>query len=99
MDSRECPLSEQFTRLTDPRADRTKRHKRIDVVAIAICAVICGADSRVDVELFGKSKKEWLRGFLTLPNGCPQANASGSATPRRSGVPDQDAQRLLNHVC
>ena len=78
MDSSQIvPLTEQFTRLTDPRVDRTKRHKLIDVVAIAICAVICGADSWVDVELFGKSKKEWLRGFLALPNGIPSRDTFG----------------------
>ena len=78
MDSSQIvPLTEQFTRLTDPRIDRTKRHKLLDVVAIAICAVICGADSWVDVELFGKSKKEWLRGFLALPNGIPSHDTFG----------------------
>ena len=80
MGSREIvPLTEQFTGLTDPRVDRTKRHKLIDVVAIAIaiCAVICGADSWVDVELFGKPKNEWLRGFLALPKGIPSHDTFG----------------------
>ena len=67
-------------RLTDPRVDRTKRHKLIDVVAIAICAVICGAHSRVDVELFGKSKKEWRTGFLALPSTTPLVESSSSWT-------------------
>ena len=78
MDSREIVLlTKQFTRLTDPRVDRTKRHELIDVIAIAICTVVCGADSWVDAELFGKSKKEWLRGFLALPNGIPSHDTFG----------------------
>ena len=50
-------LTDRFANLTDPRTGSAKRHKLIDVIVIAICAVICGADSWVDVEMFGKSKK------------------------------------------
>ncbi len=71
------PLTEQFSNLKDPRIDRTKRHKLIDIVTIAICAVVCGADTCVDVELFGKSKKEWLSGILDLPNGIPSHDTFG----------------------
>lgn len=60
-----------FSELKDPRIDRTKRHSLTDIITIAICAMVCGADSWVDVELFGKSRKEWLSGFLELPNGIP----------------------------
>ena len=41
----------------------------MDIIAIAICATICGADSWVHVELFGKSKLEWFQTFLELPGG------------------------------
>jgi len=49
-------IEEHFSKVTDPRKDRTKEHKLIDIIAIAICAVICGAEGWVDIELFGKSK-------------------------------------------
>ena len=62
-------LTDQFAKLTDPRTGHAKRHKLINVIVIAICAVICGADSWVDVEMFGKSKKGWLSRLLELPNG------------------------------
>ena len=62
-------LTERFSALEDPRTGRTKRHNLIDVVVIAICAAICGADSWVDVEMVGKSKKDWLSRLLDLPNG------------------------------
>ena len=62
-------LTDQFAKLTDPRTGHAKRHKLIDVIVIAICAVICGADSWVDVEMFGKAKKDWFSRLLELPNG------------------------------
>ena len=49
----------------------------MDVVAIAICAVICGADSWMDVEWFGKSKEDWFSGFLEIPNGIPSHDTFG----------------------
>ena len=66
-----------FSTLEDPRIDRTKRHNLIDIITIAICAVVCGADSWVDVELFGKSREQWLRGFLELPNSIPSHDTFG----------------------
>ena len=59
--------------LDDPRIERSKRHQLLDIVAIAICAVLCGADSWLYVEMFGKSKEEeeLFRSFLDLPNGIP----------------------------
>ena len=44
-----------FSVLEDPRPDHTRRHKLIDIMTIAICGVICGADSWVELEQFGKS--------------------------------------------
>ena len=66
-----------FSELEDPRIDRTKRHNLTDIIAIAICAVVCGADSWVDMEVFGNSRKEWLSGFLELPNGVPSHDTFG----------------------
>ena len=48
-----------FASLEDPRIERSKRHKLLDITAIAICATICGADSWVHIEVFGRSKEEW----------------------------------------
>ena len=70
----DCPLRalhDAFADLSDPRVDRTKEHLLGDSVTIAICAVICGADSWVAVEEFGKTKHTWLRTFLALPTGSP----------------------------
>ncbi len=46
-------------------------------MTIAICGVICGADSWVELEQFGKSKEEWLKRFLELPNGIPSHDTFG----------------------
>jgi hypothetical protein len=64
-------LIEHFSTITDPRIDRTKRHKLIDILVIAICAIICGAESWEDFEVFGFAKEDWFRRFLELPAGIP----------------------------
>lgn len=64
-------LIDHFSKLTDPRIDRTKEHKLIDILTIAICGMICGADNWVAMEQYGNSKQEWLKQFLELPNGIP----------------------------
>ena len=64
-------IADHFTQMEDPRIERTKRHQLIDIVTIAICAVICGADTWVDIESYGRAKSEWLKQFLELPNGIP----------------------------
>lgn len=64
-------LIEHFSGITDPRIERTKRHKLIDILVIAICATICGADGWEEFELFGQAKQEWFKRFLELPNGIP----------------------------
>jgi hypothetical protein len=49
-------IEEHFGKVEDPRMDRTKDHKLIDIIAIALCGVICGAEGWVDIELFGNTK-------------------------------------------
>ena len=75
-------LHEHFATLPDPRVERTKRHALLDIVTIALCAVICGADSWVEVELFGRAKLAWLRTFLPLPNGIPSHDTFGRVFAR-----------------
>ncbi len=64
-------FADYFADLPDPRIDRTKKHLLGDILVIAVCAVIAGADSFPEVETFGKAKEPWLRRFLALPNGIP----------------------------
>lgn len=61
-----------FSTLIDPRIiNHNTRHEMKDILIISLLAVICGADSWVDIELFGSCKRVWLEGFLSLPNGIP----------------------------
>mgnify|MGYP001244587376 CR=1 FL=1 len=64
-------IAKHFANLEDPRMDRTKRHSLLDILVIAICAVICGADNWEEVQLFGEAKENWFKSFLELPNGIP----------------------------
>ena len=66
-----------FGRIEDPRLDRQKKHKLIDILAMAVCATIAGADGWVAIALYAKSKKVWLRTFLELPNGIPSHDTFG----------------------
>lgn len=51
--------------------ERSKRHKLLDIISIAICSTICGMESFVEFEDYGKVKEDWLSNFLELPNGIP----------------------------
>jgi predicted transposase YbfD/YdcC len=70
-------IMDHFQSLPDPRVDRTKEHRLIDLVTIAICAVIAGANSWVAIERFGHAKEAWLQTFLALPNGIPSHDTFG----------------------
>jgi predicted transposase YbfD/YdcC len=60
-----------FGGVTDPRVERTRAHRLSDLITIALCAVVCGANDWVAVETFGHAKEAWLRTFLPLPGGIP----------------------------
>jgi predicted transposase YbfD/YdcC len=60
-----------FGKLRDPRVQRRKRHLLLDIVVIALCAVISGCDDWQQIETFGRARHDWLRTFLRLPHGIP----------------------------
>lgn len=60
-----------FRELEDPRIEGRSSHKLIDILTITLCAVICGADSWELIAEVGKSKLDWFKSFLELPNGIP----------------------------
>lgn len=64
-------LIERFEALEDPRCDWRIEHKLIDILVIAVSAVIAEADSFEDIALYGRCKRAWLSQFLALPNGIP----------------------------
>ena len=66
-----------FSILADPRVERTKKHKLIDILFIAVCTLICGGESFTDMEDFGEAKEQWLRTLLELPHGIPSHDTFG----------------------
>ena len=70
-------LQSVFAGIEDPGMDRSKLHQLEDILLIAMLAVICGAESWVDIEAFGKAKEVWLKTFLELPNGIASHDTFG----------------------
>jgi predicted transposase YbfD/YdcC len=64
-------LTTCFADLHDPRVQGRCDHELLDILAITLLAVLCGADDWPEVEVFGQKRDEWLRSFLPLPNGIP----------------------------
>lgn len=78
MNEKPCnSISEAFSELSDPRVAGWCEHKLLDIIIIAVCAVISGAESWVEVETFGKLKEEKLRMFLELGEGIPSHDTFG----------------------
>ena len=62
-------IAEHFSKLQDTGLERTRLHKLSEILLIAICAIICNADTWKNVEAYGNAKIEWLKTFLILENG------------------------------
>ena len=75
-------IVKSFAPLEDPRILLKTNHKLIDIIVIAICAVICGADKWTQDEEFGYAQNEWLKKFLELPNGIPSHDTFGRVFSR-----------------
>lgn len=71
-----------FAELPDPRIERTKRHALLDIITIAVCAIIAGADSFVEIEEYGRARLAWFASFLELPNGIPSHDTFGRVFAR-----------------
>ena len=70
-------IQAHFSKLEDPRIERRKLHPLINILVIAICGVISGAENWVDIEMYGNLKKEWLKQFLDLRHGIPSHDTFG----------------------
>ena len=70
-------LESIFAQVEDPRMERTKLHRLRDIIILAICGVICGAEGWVEIEEFGKAKEALFRQWLELPNGIPSHDTFG----------------------
>jgi predicted transposase YbfD/YdcC len=89
-------LRHHFAALADPRVERTKVHQLLDILTLAVCAVICGAESWNDIEEFGHAKRPFLERFLLLPNGIPSHDTFNRVFARLQ--PDQFQTCFLGWV-
>jgi predicted transposase YbfD/YdcC len=71
MNQPERTLVEHFQYVQDYRENHNKRHLLVDIIAVTVCCVICGANNFVEIQTIANEKLEWLRTFLSLPNGIP----------------------------
>ena len=70
-------IEKHFGKIPDQRVITRSSHKLVDIIAIAILGILCGADGWVGIETYGKAKEEWLKTFLELPNGIPSHDTFG----------------------
>jgi predicted transposase YbfD/YdcC len=64
-------IPKYFAKLKDPRRAHRRRHYLQDIIVIALCAVIAGAQDWQEIQTFGIKRRDWLSRFLALPNGIP----------------------------
>ena len=64
-------IVEHFASLSDPRREQGRLHLLEEIIFVALCAILCGADSWLEIADYGESKSDWLKTFLTLPGGVP----------------------------
>ena len=81
-DTVNASIVEHFRTLADPRVERTKRHRLLDILVIALCTLLTGGEGFQDMELLGKSKHTWLRTFRALPHGIPSHDTFGRVFAR-----------------
>ena len=89
-----------FEDITDPRIDRTKLHKLIDIIFITICGVLCRCEGWEDIECFANERIDWLRKFVELENGIPSHDTIRRVFER---ISPQEFQKCLiswsNEIC
>jgi predicted transposase YbfD/YdcC len=87
---------DHFAVLEETRVERTRQHPLMNIVFIAVCAMLCGANDFVGMEKFGNNKKTWLSKFIDLTNGIPSHDTFGRVI--RALKPEQFVQCFLNWV-
>jgi hypothetical protein len=78
----ETTLVQYFADIEDFRIDRNKRHVLVDIIVLAVCCTICGANGFVEIATVAQAKIDWFRTFLRLPNGIPSHDTFGRVFAR-----------------
>src|SRR4051812_49527779 len=90
------PLIDKFAQIEDPRCDWRVEHKLLDILVIAVCAVIGEAESFEDIALYGRCKRDWLGRFLKLPGGIPSRRSSGSRWAESAVEPTKSTNIIVS---
>jgi predicted transposase YbfD/YdcC len=64
-------IGSYFESLSDPRHHRNRKHLLVDIMVIAVAAIVCGCDGPTAIHRWAKSRRDWLAQYLQLPNGIP----------------------------
>lgn len=92
-------IEECFGGIPDSRIQRKIAHKLIDIIAISILAIICGADGWSEIETYGKAKQNWLSTFLELKNGIPSHDTFARVISRLDPqILEQNFQKWIKHM-
>jgi len=91
-----CTIVHHFAEIDDPRYQHSPTHLLIDIMTIAICGVICGADDWVAIAEFGRAKQGWFKTFLRLPHGIPSHDTFGDIFAQLD--PDQFRESFMMWV-
>lgn len=70
-------LAEVFSVITDPRVKGRSSHKLVDILVMAACAILCGADNFVEIQVWAKARLDWLRRDMKLEHGIPSHDTIG----------------------
>jgi predicted transposase YbfD/YdcC len=97
-DTVNASIVEHFQTLEDPRLERTKKHLLLDILIIAVCTLLTGGEGFQDMELFGKSKRQWLQTFLALPHGIPSHDTFGRVFARLNPTRFQECFLSWTHA-
>jgi predicted transposase YbfD/YdcC len=91
-----CTIAKHFADVDDPRYHHSPPHALLDIITIAICGMICGADDWVAIEEFGRAKQTWFKTFLRLSHGIPSHDIFGDVFARLD--PEQFRTGFINWV-
>src|SRR3954453_15623514 len=84
-------FQDHFDSLTDPRVERTRKHPLVNILFIAVCGVLSGANSFASIQEFGTDRKRWFARFLDLSNGIPSDDTIGRVLARLNPAEFQKA--------
>ena len=95
---KDTTISTAFSHLTEPRNSASLRHPLVNILTIAICAIICGCDDFNSMEEYGKSKIKWFRKFLDLKHGIPSHDTFNDVLNRLTPFTPLIPQSLILHL-